>query len=67
MNAQVYTVAEVAELADVTPRTVRRHITSGRLPAVKAGRDYLVRARDAHGWVKDYARYDTLRMPRGPR
>ena len=63
----MFSVREVAELAGVTPRTVRRHVVSGRIAAVRVGRDYLIPEQVAQAWVASYARYDTLRMPRGAR
>jgi excisionase family DNA binding protein len=36
----------VAKLCDVSPRTVVRWINEGRIPAVKVGRVWRIRARD---------------------
>jgi excisionase family DNA binding protein len=60
----VLTVTQVADVAEVSPRTVRRHIQAGRLPAAKVGRDWAIREEDAGAWVKTYAPYDTLRGSR---
>jgi excisionase family DNA binding protein len=40
------TTKEVAEKLGVSLRRVQAMITSGRLPATKVGRDYLIRERD---------------------
>jgi excisionase family DNA binding protein len=40
---ELLTVQETAKLLKVTPTTVRRYITAGRLPAVKVGRGVRVR------------------------
>jgi excisionase family DNA binding protein len=40
---ELITVQETARLLKVTPTTVRRYITAGRLPAVKVGRAVRVR------------------------
>ena len=42
---ELLTVDEVAQLLRVSPLTVRRHIASGRLPALKVGREFVFRAR----------------------
>lgn len=39
-----YTVKKVAELFTITPKTVRKLIRQGRLPACKVGRDFLITA-----------------------
>lgn len=61
MASSLLTVAEVADVAEVSPRTVRTHIASGRLRAVKQGRDWIIDEADAGAWIKSYAPYDTLR------
>lgn len=55
------TVAQVADVAEVPPRTVRRHLATGRLKGTKQGRDWLIDEKDAGAWVKSYVPYDTLR------
>jgi excisionase family DNA binding protein len=59
------TVGQVADVAEVPPRTVRDHIRRGRLRAEKVGRDWLVDEASAGEWVKTYRPYDTLRGKRG--
>ena len=39
MGTKLYTVAQVADLLQVSIRTVRRHIREGRLVAVNVGGD----------------------------
>jgi excisionase family DNA binding protein len=43
---KVYTTEEVAQLLKVTARTVQEWIRTGKLPAVRYGRLYRVRADD---------------------
>jgi excisionase family DNA binding protein len=38
----VYTVAEIADLLGLEPRTVRQLIWAGWLPATRPGRDYRI-------------------------
>ena len=49
----MYTVAQVAEILDLHPKTIRRLIKDGRLKARKIGREWRVRREDlreyAHG------------------
>jgi excisionase family DNA binding protein len=42
-SVELLTVDEIAKLLKVTPITVRRYITDGRLPAVRVGRRVRVR------------------------
>lgn len=49
---RLLTVAEVAERLRVHPITVRRHIKSGRLQAVRVGRSVRVRASDVQALLK---------------
>lgn len=58
------TVAQVADVAEVSPRTVRTHLASGRLKGVKVGRDWVITDEDAGEWMRTYAPYDTLRGAR---
>jgi excisionase family DNA binding protein len=44
---EAYTLDELAERHGITVRSLRGLIASGRLPATKAGRSYVVRADDA--------------------
>jgi len=55
------TVTEVADVAEVPPRTVRRHLSTGRLKGTKVGRDWVIDEADAGVWINSYAPYDTLR------
>ena len=49
----VMTVAQVAAVVRVTPKTVRVHIRRGRLRAVQFdGGPYRVRAEDAQRWIE---------------
>ena len=59
------TVAEVATAAEVSPRTVRTHLKSGRLKGTRHGRDWVITVADARRWIQGYAPYDTLRRARG--
>ena len=43
---RVYTPQEVAELLKVNPRTVQEWIRTGKLPAMRYGRVYRIRAED---------------------
>ncbi len=45
-DASLLTVREAAERLGVGPVAVRRHVASGRLPAVKRGRDWWLQERD---------------------
>jgi excisionase family DNA binding protein len=40
------TTKEAAERLGITPRRVQALVTSGRLPAQKIGRDYLIKEKD---------------------
>ena len=48
--SDLLTVSEAAELKGVLPRTVRRRIERGRLPAVKKGTLWLIRRKDLDEW-----------------
>lgn len=54
-------VAQVADVAEVPARTVRRHLATGRLKGRKLGRDWIIQETDAGKWIKSYTPYDTLR------
>ena len=43
---RVYTTQQVAELLQVTPRTVQQWIRTGKLPAMRYGRVLRIRAED---------------------
>ena len=43
---RVFTVDEVAQVLDLHPKTVRRHIREGRLPAARVGGEWRVREED---------------------
>lgn len=61
MSDTILTVTQVADIAEVSPRTVRAHLGKGRLIGVKVGRDWAIREQDAGEWLRSYAPYDTLR------
>ncbi|MGW4019324.1 helix-turn-helix domain-containing protein [Rhodococcus ruber] len=46
------TVAEVAEIARVIPRTVRMWIKSGKLTGYRAGAEYRVHAAELHEFLR---------------
>ena len=48
-NATYLSVKEVAELFRICPKTVRRWITAGELPATRLGRDYRIARSDLKG------------------
>jgi excisionase family DNA binding protein len=54
------TLASAAEIAAVTPRTIRGAIARGELPAGRAGRRPLVRRADVEAWI-------TRTRPESPR
>ncbi len=41
-------LAEAADLAGISPETLRSYIHAGRVPAKRAGREYRVRLSDVH-------------------
>ena len=41
-GVKLYTVAEAAELLEITPQTIRGYIKSGKLHAQRVGRPYLI-------------------------
>ena len=41
-QTELYTVNETAQIYKVHPRTVRRWIASGTIPALKIGREYRI-------------------------
>lgn len=51
-NEKYYTIDEVAELFRVVYMTVYRWIRSGRLPAYKFGKQYMVKQSDIDEFVK---------------
>jgi excisionase family DNA binding protein len=58
------TVTELADVAEVHPMTVRRHLAAGRLRGRKVGRDWMINERDAANWAAEYVPYDALRRRR---
>ncbi len=44
---ELLTIAELAELWRVTPRTIQRLIAAGEIPVVKVGKHRRIRATDA--------------------
>lgn len=46
MNETLYTVAEVAEHYKLHRKTILRRIKAGKLPAIKVGRAYRIKADD---------------------
>lgn len=42
MVVKTYTVEEVAQLLDISVRTVREYIRKGKLKAVKVGNKYII-------------------------
>lgn len=62
---RLLTVAEVAERLRVHPITVRRHIKSGRLRAVRVGRSVRVRESDVEALLKPAMASD-VRAPYQP-
>lgn len=61
---EVLSVAELADLAEVAPGTIREHLRQGRLRGRKTGRDWVITGEDARAWLESYSPYDTLRRPR---
>lgn len=61
MSWRTLTVKDVAEIAKVSPRTVRVHLASKRLRGKKQGRDWVISERDVVRWLDTYTPYDTLR------
>jgi len=51
--ADALTIAQFAELAHISERTVKQHIRDGKLGAVAAGRSYLIPRQDADAWISD--------------
>lgn len=49
---RVYTPTEVAKLLGVTPRTVRREISDGKLPAYRIGGHYRVHGSDLAAYIE---------------
>ena len=47
---RLLTIREVAELENVSPKTITRRITSGELPAIHDGRLLRVRPQDLRGY-----------------
>ena len=58
------TVDEVAKLLKISPITVRRHIASGDLPAVRAGRAVRVRRDSAESFLRPFAQAFTIETER---
>jgi len=51
-----YTPAQLADILNVSPLTIRNHIRSGKLPAYKIGSDYRITDNDVQGWIKPFKR-----------
>lgn len=47
----VLTVKEVADMAGITPRAVRNHITARILPAAQMGREWIITRREADTYI----------------
>lgn len=51
ISNEVLTVKEVADMAGITPRTIRNHITAGILPAAQMGREWIITRQEADTYV----------------
>jgi hypothetical protein len=56
-------VTELAAIAGVDPKTVRREIARGNLAAEKT-HDWVIETSDARTWLATYEKYATLKKPR---
>jgi excisionase family DNA binding protein len=55
----MYTVSRAAEILDLHPKTVRRFIRDGRIPAHKIGREWRIRLED----LREYAHGELTERP----
>lgn len=53
-----YTVDQIASLLEMHPKTIRRYIRQGRLPARKIGKQYRIHGRDLNDFVGSRAPLD---------
>jgi excisionase family DNA binding protein len=49
--SDVVTVAQAAALKGVPPDTVRRRIKRQKLPAIRMGREWLIKKKDLEAWT----------------
>lgn len=52
----MYTLQEVADMLNVSNRTVRNWIKSGKLPAIKIVRQYRITKEDLEAFIQDSKR-----------
>jgi excisionase family DNA binding protein len=50
-NSEVYTLIEVARILKTTLNTVRIMVRTGKIPAVKVGREYRVAKEDLEAFI----------------
>lgn len=55
-----FSIEEVAEALDITPRTVRNRIKDGELPAIQPGREYIITRTDLVEWLGSEGRVDDI-------
>lgn len=51
LKIKMYTIVEVAEILDVTPRTIQRYITDKKIPAMKIGRKWRIKEEDLKAFL----------------
>lgn len=52
LHSQAWSVAGLAKAADYTPDTIRRLCRTGKIPAIRIGRDYRIEAGAAAAFVQ---------------
>jgi len=63
VGRRVYNAQEVAEALGRSTRTIRRHIKRGELPAVKAGRSFIITRTDLAEYLESEKRVDAIFGP----
>jgi len=58
-----YSIMDISEICNISQKTVRRQIASGKLKACRIGNQWRVEEEDFQGWVNNGANRDNVKQP----